>query len=301
MICTKDRPVELARLLSSIQLQSRQPQQMIVVDGGGGSAWPVVEQFQGMNIEYAEVDPPSLTKQKNAGTSLVNPTVSLIGFMDDDFMLEEGSLEAMMSFWEGAPSRLGGASFNLTGFKYSNSFIKSIPKRIFGIDDREYGRVLRSGFNTPIWSVPETQSVRWLCGGATIWRKEVLEQWQFDEWFTGSGLWEDVRFSYRAGRKYDLAIVAPAKGSFLAPPISGQREFALGKTQVVNWVYFVGNNPNLSLTMCFWACSGRAVANLAKGLASLNSDYIFRGTGNLYGIASALITTLNPLNKRPVS
>ena len=299
VIATKDRPEGLEGLLASLMGQSYRPHQTIVVDGGDRPVNHVANRFADLDIDYIQVYPPSLTKQKNSGTALVRPDIALVGFLDDDFYFEDGSLEAMMTFWDSAPAKVGGASFNMTDYHYSRSFLKSFPKRVFGIDDRDIGRVLRSGFNTPIWDVPETKYVRWLCGGATIWRKEIFDRWHFDEWFNGSGLWEDVRFSYRASKEYELAVVGPAKGSFLNPPITRKKEFGLGKTQVINWLYFVRNNPELSVPMCLWACLGRTVANLSKGISGFHSGYLFRAAGNLLGLIIAAVSVANPLSAKP--
>ena len=197
MIATKDRPTQLKHVLSSIGAQSIRPDQLIVVDGGDVTIESVVEQFPDLEISYMRVYPPALTKQKNAGITGVRPDIALVGFIDDDTAFEAGAVEAMMRFWDEAPDEIGGASFNLTDFNNSFSWLKSLPQRIFFIDNRDFGRVLRSGFNTPIWNVHEDRMAEWLNGGTTVWRKRVFDHWRFDEWYPGSGLWEDVHVSYQ--------------------------------------------------------------------------------------------------------
>lgn len=294
VIATKDRPVQLAKLLSSIKSQTSLPEQVVVVDGSDNPVQGIAEDFPGLAVKYVRVYPPALTKQKNAGVAAVNDDVSLVGFLDDDIVLETGSLEAMLSFWKHASPRVGGASFNLTGYTYSRSWLKSLPKRLFFIDDQEFGKVLRSGFNTPIWDTQETRPARWLGGGFTVWRKEVFNRWKFDEWFPGSGLWEDVQFSYKVGAEYEFAVVAEARASHAEEPATPKGELALGKRQIVNWMYFVRSNPDLSRAMCVWACVGRTATNVAKGLARRDGHLMLRGLGNSLGLAIVLFQAMTP-------
>ena len=295
VIATKDRPVEVKRLLRSIKGQSLQPSQIVLVDGSDDPVEDVVTQIPGISVKYVRVYPPALTKQKNVGVTAVDQDINLIGFVDDDVVFADGAIEAMMSFWEGAPENQGGASFNLTDYDLHKSWLGSLPKRLFFIDDREFGRVLRSGFNTPIWDTKEDRASGWLGGGYTVWRKQVFDQWKFSEWFTGSGLWEDVFFSHRVAKHYRLSVVAGAGAKPLEVPLTNRQQVRVGRTQVVNWVYFVKSNQDLSIAMCLWACIGRTTINLAKGLVKREPGLIFRSLGNSIGLAAAILGTLNPM------
>ena len=298
VIATKDRPTQLESALSSIAAQSVRPAQVIVVDGGDVTIESVVEQFPDLDISYMRVYPPALTKQKNAGVTRVRPDVGLVGFIDDDISFEDGALEEMMVFWDDAPEEIGGASFNLTDFSNSNSWLKSIPQRIFFIDNRDLGRVLKSGFNTPIWNVHENRMVEWLGGGYTVWRKRVFDRWQFDEWYPGSGLWEDVHFSYRVGKQNQLMVVANARAIHVEPPISPKGQVRIGKTQTLNWIHFVKNDPDLSTPMCLWACVGRTSMNLIKGVTAVNLAFTLRSLGNSIGLVMGALGATSRLGKK---
>jgi len=289
VIATKDRPENLRKVLSGIRDQSVHPHQVIVVDGGDETIENVVEGFRGLEVDYVRVYPPALTKQKNAGVANVNADIDLIGFIDDDIGFEDNAIQAMLAFWQAAPKNTGGASFNLTDFNHSWSWIKSLPQRMFFIDNRHMGRVLRSGFNTPIWNVQKDTNVQWLGGGYTVWRKTVFDNWRFDEWFTGSGLWEDVHFSYRVGKTHKLAVVANAKAIHVEGPISSEAHLRIGKTQIVNWLYFVKHNPDLSVLMCLWGCIGRTAVNLSKGIVKLDPGFVMRAWGNTLGLVAGTV------------
>lgn len=278
-----DRPSNVHRLLSNIKAQAFHPHQVIVVDGGEITAKAVVEQFTDLEIDYITVRPPALTKQKNAGVAVARSDIDLIGFFDDDMTFETGALEAMMAFWATAKAEVAGASFNLTDFDNSWARPKSLAQRLFFIDNRSFGKVLRSGYTTHIWNVQSDTSVQWLGGGYTLWRKRVFDTCLFEEWYTGSGMWEDTFFSYRVGKDNQLFIVADAKASHLDAPIPLQSQFKLGHTQIVNWLYFVNQNRDLSLFMCLWGCVGRTLINLTKGILGWDRGYLLRALGNAKG------------------
>ena len=298
VIATKDRPDQLIATLASITHQSFQPDQVIVVDGGDRTVEGVLKRFPDLQIDYMRVYPPALTKQKNAGVANVRPDIDLVGFIDDDMIFEHDSFSAMMSFWDASPEELGGASFNLAAYENPWSALKSIPQRLFFIENRGFGKVHRSGFNTPIWNAKQDSAVQWLGGGYTVWRKRVFDRWSFDEWFTGSGFLEDVHFSYQVGKKYQLTVVANAKAAHLEPPMTRNGQVRLGKTQILNWLYFVRNNPDLSVLMCLWGSVGRTATNLAKGVVKLNASFILRSLGNSLGLLEGTAQILNPIRQQ---
>ena len=297
MIPTKDRPDDVRGLLVNIERQSYQPHQVIVVDGGDSPLEGITQEFPGLTIDYLRVRPPGLTKQKNAGVAVLDPEITVMGVMDDDMIPHDGALETMMAFWEEAGDNLGGACFNLTNSNPADPKLKSILKTIFFIPNRKFGVVLRSGFATPIWHTQENRYVQWLGGGYTFWRRELFDNWKFDEWFADNGLLEDVQFSYRVGKEHDLAVVAEARATHPDPEISNRGEVLLGKRQIVNWVYLVRNNSDLSVTKCLWACVGRTATNGIRGILTFNPSLILRAVGNLRGLSIAAAGILLPLRR----
>ena len=285
VIATKDRPDQLRSLLANLQGQSFVPQQIIVVDGSDHPVASVLDGFPELEIDYISVRPPGLTAQKNAGVATVRQEIDLVAIVDDDIVLHEGALDAMMAHWETASAELGGASFDMPDFVYgSQIWTKTALKRLFFVDDGDFGQVLKSGFSTPIWNVSDTRPCQWLGGGYSVWRKDVFEEFKFIEWYPGSGVFEDVHFSHQVNKKYDLAMVAGAHCTHLDPPAPLRRQRNLGERQIINWVYFVNNSPDLSLAQCLWACVGRMVLNFTKGVLSRQPILVMRSLGNLQGL-----------------
>lgn len=281
VVPTKDRPRELRRMLTSLQVQSVRPDQIIIVDASKDPVSDLVREFSDLAIDYVHIYPPSLSRQRNAGMRRLLPTITLAGYLDDDLVIEDGAVEAMLAFWETAPADLGGAAFNIINTCLPRgAFLKSL----FLLESRQQGILLPSGFQASLWPVRATTYVRWLCGGATIWRREIVEQFDYDEWFEGTGYLEDLDYSYRVGKKYQLAIVEKARVQHLSPPLRKEVNYLLGKWQAINRVYFVKKHPEFSLPLCYWALIGEATLNAGKAFMSLDRHLFMRVLGNISGI-----------------
>jgi len=285
IIPTKDRPEELSRLLQNISMQDPKPVQIVVVDGGVASLEDVLKKFLDLNIEYVMVKPPSLTTQRNVGIKKICGEATLVAFLDDDVVLEKTALTNMMRFWEAASKDTGGASFNLINEIYKKpSFIE----KMFLVNAETPSRILRSGFQSKVAFRKETMACEWLPGCAMVWRKNVFNEFTFDEWFSGYARYEEVDFSYRVGRKYKLFIVGDARVEHLRRLESMDFSSSLGRMEIVNRLYLAKKHPALSLLLCCWGCFGLFLNNMIKGLFYSDRRYILRSRGNIRGFIEAL-------------
>lgn len=285
VVPTKDRPEDLRRMLKSVATQSCLPHEIIVVDGGDRRVDNVGREFPELGIRYLRVYPPSLSRQRNAGMDAVHPSMTLAGYVDDDLVFEPGSIEAMLTFWEHASRDVGGATFNIVNMTPRRTFW---IQKLFLLSSGCQGQFLRSGFETPLWPMRETAYVRWLCGGATIWRREITAQVPYDEWFEGTGFLEDVDFSYRVGHRYRLAIVGNSRVQHLTYPIRRDRNYLLGKWQSINRMYFVRKHGEFSLPLCYWALTGQILFHVLLGVGKGDTGLLARARGNCVGLARVL-------------
>lgn len=285
IIPTLSRRGLLKRLLESAQKQNCRPHEIIIVDGGPADISDMAKEFPDLNIRCIICRPPSLTRQRNVGLANLSAGVDLVGFVDDDIVLEKGCLENMLKFWEGASPETGGASFN----NISSKFQKATPiEYLFGVNSFQSGRILKSGFNSAIASIERTKQVEWLFGGITVWRRRVVEEFKFDEWFTGNAYCDDVDLSYRTAKRYKLAVVKEAKVSHLAVSREPEAEYRFGKDVTRNRIYFVKKNRGFSAPLCYWGCLGLCVGNVVKGLMRNDSASFRRAGGNLAGLWAGL-------------
>jgi len=281
IIATRDHPQELRRTLTSLEAQSVLPRQVIIVDGGARTVEDVVGAFPRLSIVYRRVHPPALARQQNLAINDVDPSADLIGFVDDDIVLEPGALDAMLAFWEQAPPDVGGAAFNIVNNIAPPRAVWL--KSLFGMDSRRPGVMLRSGCQTRIGAVSDTRAVSWLNSGTTVWRRQVWETWRLDERFGDRAHLYDVDFSFRVGRRFRLMVVAQARVREVPDPARRWDDEAFGRWQVVNRLYFVSKHPELSLARCCWALVGQVLVNVGRGFVERDRRLLRRAGGNLAG------------------
>lgn len=257
------------------------PAQVIIVDGGDISLDPLSFKPLKLGIDYVRKTPASLTAQRNAGIRNVRADISIICFLDDDIVLEYGSLGKMMDFWERAAEDVGGASFNNMGDRYTKP---GILQKIFLTSSDTPGRILASGFQSKLSSLDKTTQVEWLVGCAMTYRKRVFDEFIFDEWYSGYARYEDVDFSYSVGRKYKMFVVAEAKVQHPSKPEDISFSSALGKMEVVNRLYFVRKHKNLSVVLCYWSILGVFLNNVLRGALLTDARCLERAKGNLAGL-----------------
>lgn len=285
VIPTMNRPGPLRRLLRSLEAQTVRPHQLILVDAGQEPVDDVIGEFPALRIGYRRVLPPSLSKQRNVGMAAVDPAMTLAGYLDDDLVFEPDAMETMLRFWEAAAPDVGGANFHITNPEERRL---RWPLAFFGLETAERGKLLPSGFQTPLWPITEAARQRqWLCGGATVWRREVIERFRYDEWYLGTGYLEDIDYSYRVSKAYGLFVVPGARVWHDFQPIATDRNELMGVWEVINRLYFVKKHPEFSLARCYWALTGRFLLNLGMGLRRADRGYLLRARGNLTGFARA--------------
>lgn len=287
VIPTKDRGEDLRRMLASLVAQTRLPDQVIVVDGGGTAVSWCAAEFAELQIDYVRLLPPSLSAQRNAGMAILRPEITHAGYLDDDVVLEFDAVFEMASFWGAAGLDVGGAAFNVVNDSLSS---EPVPQRRWGGDGGGSGRVAQSGFVHELGEVRENLETDWLCGGATVWRREVIEKYTYDNWFQGTGFMEDVDFSFCVHERYRLFVVAAARLSHYTQPVRADRQWLFGKWQVVNRMYIVRKHRHRGLSLRkAWSTSFILLAaNIIRGVALRRRSLWDRGLGNMAGIVSEL-------------
>lgn len=100
VICTRDRATELARCLASLPLQSRTPDQVIVVDNASDDAGATRDAARLAGVDYVREDRPGLDIARNRG--VLAATGDIIAFTDDDVRLHPRWLERMVAAFDDA-------------------------------------------------------------------------------------------------------------------------------------------------------------------------------------------------------
>jgi GT2 family glycosyltransferase len=269
-------------------MQSCLPDQVAVVASGSEESRRVVDEFPSLNVQYLHISRPSASRQRNAGLKLVDKEATLVGFLDDDIVLEPDAFEAMLAFWEQAPPDVGGAGFNFRNITAPETERKWKLRptvwlyNTFMLRNERKGRVLRSGFPTPIYPVSHNTYVDWLESLGFLLRKEVVDQFQFDEFFEGYSYLEFLDYTYRISRKYRLCVVSNACITHYSSPIKDS--YLLGKKQVINRIHFVRKHEELSLPRCYFTLLLQMFFSVAVGILLLDLGYFKRAWGNCAGL-----------------
>jgi GT2 family glycosyltransferase len=206
-------------------------------------------------------------------------------FFDDDIILEPHALSNMVKFWRAAPEDVGGAAFNLMNEKYKRP---AIMEKIFMVNSDTPLSILKSGFQGKASCLANTGQVSWLIGCAMSWRKDVFKDFIFDERFSGYARYEEVDFSYRVGKKYKLFVVADAGIRHYVKPENVDTSFSLGKMELLNRLYLVHKNVDLSVGLCCWSLFGIFLNNIIKGIVFFDKRSFRRAMGNTAGLAQAI-------------
>lgn len=296
IVPTKDRPFELERLLKSMEGQDILPDQVIVVDGGNpGIKW-LTDKFPRLAIDYLQVLPPGLTRQYNAGIRAVREDIDLVGMLDDDIILEKGCLSSMMNFWEKSADRLGGAGFNIVNAmvpkkRWWTSFISLTTE-----GNKRRGALLKSGRNVSYCPATFDLETEWLCSGATVWKKKIFNEYQFDEWFAGYGIVDDIDFSYRVSKNYKLAVVANARVQHLE---TGDKDYFFWAYVVtMNHIYLSFKHREFSQSLCALSFLNDGIKLLTYGILSRNKSSLYQGAGYIWAVLRRIFLGIHRVEKQ---
>ncbi len=291
VVPTKDRPDDLGRLLGSLAGQTARVSEVVVVDGGDRPFGPLAGAYPGLPVRVLRHRPASATRQRNVGIDAVGPEATLIGILDDDAVLTPDAVEVMLGYWDSAPDRLGGASFNLVNHPpLFAPGLKHLPlAERLGLYSARKGAVLSSGFQVMLEGVAENIDVEWLPSGTSVWRREVLGRFRFDEWYGGYSYLEDLDFSYRVGRSYGLAVVAGARLFHYPSPRGRLGGYRFGRREVTNRLHFVRKHPELSVGKCYLALSVRAGLSLVQAVRCRKAYYLERMAGNVAALFGSIL------------
>ncbi len=296
IIPTKDRPEELQRFLKSVEIQEVKPDQIIIVDGSDHPVRAVVEEFEGLPINYLPVRPPGLVKQRHVGINALQPDIPVFGFFDDDIVLEPGAFRAMHDFWNQHFAEYGGFGMNIVNAAEVTYRKHGWYLRLFMIrDDRRPGSILKSCRSVPYSPCSESRPTEWLCGGATFWKREIFKEINYDPWFKGWGMSDDLEFSIRVGKKYKLAVVSGAKVQHLETETRRGRHFLRGYIGAMNTMRIAGVHREYSLLCAGWSWFGQGTARMLHGILTFNTGETLMGLGHLAAVAVGMSTGFRSL------
>jgi len=272
IVPTKDRPDKVRNLLDSL---CEQPccGRIVVVDSGECIGDLVRSYADRLPVEHHRCNPPGQIRQRNFGISLLDDRTPLVASLDDDIVLEPGALDAMVRCWNSCPAETAGISFNIVNNSREPG---GFWRRVFLLTAPGPGRVLRSGATTSNSHVDHDIRTQWLCGGASVWRLEILMAFRHQEVASRWAIAEDLLFSYPIGKRYPLYVCAAAavRHEHQADYVATASDRFHGFARTIWLLHFVRANSDLSTVAFAWMQTGAVAGRLLSGLVTLNRRHV---------------------------
>jgi glycosyltransferase involved in cell wall biosynthesis len=287
VVPTKDRPEDLRKLLRSLSGQAPKPNEVVVVDASEARSEGVLRDFPALNLRYVRHLPPCASRQRNVGVAAISKGIDLVGFLDDDVVLEPGAMAAMADFWRQTRSEVAGAAFNFKNPVETRGaqLKRSLMIDWLGLYSRRAGGVAPSGWQNILGTIDETIFVDWLSSGAAVWRRRIFDEFKFDEHFDGYSYLEDLEFSYSVSRRYKLAVVAGPGFLHFPSPRGRLSDARFGRIESANRLYFVRKH-GLSVGHCYLGLVIRCLMSVGAAIKTRNPFFCQRAWGNVQGLFS---------------
>jgi len=205
VIPTRNRPDLLTRLVSSLESAIDIKHEIIIVDSSDfDKSSENLVSFK--YVRYYRTDLKSAAIQRNIGIDKIENT-DFVFFLDDDVLPGTNYFQDVLASFEDAS--IVGVSGIAISTKESKerrppSGLVGLIMKIFLLDSKKDGILLKSGINIPIRDRESGKSrVDWLIG-CSAWRFSAIGQTRFESDFLGQSLAEDVIFSVRMKKKGKL-------------------------------------------------------------------------------------------------
>jgi GT2 family glycosyltransferase len=300
VIPTYYRPDDLVRLLDNLNQQVLLPSECVIVDGAPAEERASEEQVAAFidrarfMVRYFRSE-RGTARQRNFGVQ--QACFELICFIDDDMILEPTCLkELAAAFDHGDDGQVGGVLAFTVNQSVPDSRRWRWHRRIrLFFKDLTPGRYHRCGQAVPNYLQPPFKGVRIIELMGTqcaMWRKQVAEEFPFDDFFTDYGTGEDGHMSLRAGKSYLLLHCGDAHCYHLHSPGGRDNPRLQGFKTVYNYHFIwcdIITDRTWRDTIAFWSFQVLQAGLLAfHGIVKLRAANFLQILGRIQGAFSAI-------------
>lgn len=245
VVPTKNRPQDISNFLNSVQAQTTMPRKVVIVDQSDiESNMDFVAEYPNLNIEYLyNPNLSGLCAAKNYGIKYMEGEFCF--FFDDDIILDSDFFEKIIKHFEKNPDYYG-----ICG-RQKNSKSSRLKVAAFEFFHRGPFHDIRKKCNSGYMKDPLVRT-NVLPGGITAYRREILEQYSFDETLIKYCLGEDMDFSYRVSQKYPLAFATDALALHNHSAIGRYHVLESYACKVVGYDYFYKKNVKKGHKLSLW-------------------------------------------------
>ncbi|MBK8781531.1 MAG: glycosyltransferase family 2 protein [Anaerolineales bacterium] len=275
IICTRNRFEDFKKTLPSIMMQTRLPDELIVVDSSDTQR---IETYLDsisfpFPVRYFHTQ-PGLTLQRNHG--IRESTGDLIFFFDDDVELDANYLAEAEKVFASDMNRKIGAVGGQVVNPYGNQMLTfrlrfelvvfGFFRCFFGLVGSGNGRFRFSGMPTHLPVLEYSKYFECLSGCCMAFRREVFEKAAFDESLALYGLMEDVDISKQTlDAGYKICYQATARLVHNESPTNRLDRQRWAEMTVTNYNYLFRKNwarDWFRWPFYYWALLGLIVINL---------------------------------------
>jgi len=213
IIPTYYRAKDLSTLLDNILKQTVKPLEVIIVDDTPSDEVKVVyedkkEKFakEGINLIYVRnPKQPSLTIARNIGVSIAKGEIIL--FLDSDVIISSNYIENILRVFQMFPNALGVQGHILIKKSIRNRLKFTLIDTLYKLFKLPHSTINSSCkiFEYPIYLTNIT-NCQWLSGSNMAFRREVFNEFKFDENLLKYAYMEDLLFTYSIYRKYPQSL-----------------------------------------------------------------------------------------------
>lgn len=284
-ICTRDRPRSLCETLDSIWLQTRLPEELVIIDDGRldfDTRRLIYDRCREMRIawKYKKSEAPGLTRARNLAAGLADSDVLL--YLDDDVTCDASLIQEVARLmrdplvagvtatvrepaFERPAARLYQWGYRLAGWWAVHP--RGLPPGPApAVLNARAG--LRRSDGTVKWPAvigsprgvifgrrplgrgevrPGTRRARWLSGAAMALRREIVREHPFDESLAEYALGEDREYGYRLGTRYWFLQSDRVRATHRRDPSPRAEPRRLGFMTGHNYLYILHKTCRLSL------------------------------------------------------
>lgn len=263
LISTKNRPKDLKECIDSILTQTVKPDEIILVDASDTSeSMEMVKEMLSNTVLKLTYHRQDVVTGKIRKTAAWNRAVKLalgnvIIFLDDDVVLDKQYIYQILKTYHENPENIVGVMGRFKDPGEDNvpyekpPFLYLLNKFIYKLFllPHEDGRGVMqpSGFPEYPSSKNDVIPVEIMPTGNMGIKKEVFNEFTFDEWFYGYSYQEDDDFTYRVSRKYKFLYTPFASLVHKSSTLGRDNIEAVETMKAINHYYFFKKNMPKSL------------------------------------------------------
>lgn len=204
-ICSLDRPVSLERLLRTVWAQTFRPLEIIIIDSSGLpkerlDGWQTQARELGIAWEVRRVLIARLTRMRNLAAQLAKGQI--VQFLDEDMTLGSDYLECVVRVFAATKAEnIGGVEGAWRDPRLADPRERWLQR---GLKAAGWWTIRQRRRMWPRQTLPPHCVERPCFSYAAAYRREVFNDFSYDETLEGVGLGEEQQFSLRVARRWRL-------------------------------------------------------------------------------------------------